>query len=124
MLHILPREKASSDSAYGEAFLADDGVGKYADVFLDRIGQTHRECGVDRSRLLGAVAAHELGHLLGLQSHSWVGIMTPSWSGENLKRVAMGATYFTGEQAARMRRRILSGYGSQTKLTAKKKVED
>lgn len=120
VLHVLPMEKTPSDSAYGEAFLADDGAGKYADVFLDRIEQAHREWGVDRSRLLGAVAAHELGHLLGLRSHSWVGIMTPTWSEENLKRVAMGTLYFTGEQAARVRRRILSAYGLETNLAAKK----
>ena len=32
ILHIIPRGKVSTDSVYGEAFLAADGEGNYADV--------------------------------------------------------------------------------------------
>ena len=63
-LHIVPTGKTSSDLVFGLAFLDERGVGKYSDVFLDRIEEACAESGADLSRLLGAVAAHELGHLL------------------------------------------------------------
>jgi hypothetical protein len=57
--------------------------------------------------LLGTVAAHELGHLLlGSHAHSSIGIMTPHWEPETLRRMNMGGLLFTREQASRMQERI------------------
>jgi hypothetical protein len=106
VLHIVSTGKTSSDLVFGLAFLDEAGNGKYSDVFLDRIEEAHEASGADISRLLGTVAAHELGHLLlGNHSHSYAGVMTPVWKSATLRREDMGCLWFTPEQATRMRAR-------------------
>jgi hypothetical protein len=107
VLHIVSTGKTSSDLVFGLAFLDEAGDGKYSDVFLDRIEEAHQTSGTDLSRLLGTVAAHELGHLLlGNHAHSYAGVMTPVWKGATLRLEDMGCLWFTPEQATRMRTRI------------------
>jgi hypothetical protein len=116
VLHIVPNGKTSSDLVFGEAFLSDQGIGKYGDVFYDRIEEAHRQAGTGLPELLGAVAAHELGHLLmGLNAHSWMGLMTPIWRPESLRLAGMGNLYFTSQQQARMKARL---QGDGTRMTA------
>jgi hypothetical protein len=106
VLHIIAKGKTSSDSVFGEAFMGEDGNGKYADIFYDRVESAH-QAGADTSRLLGAVAAHELGHLLlGAHAHAWTGIMAPVWEKAGLRHVNKGDFLFSREQAARMNLRI------------------
>jgi hypothetical protein len=110
VLHIVPTGKTSSDLVFGLSFLGEDGDGKYSDVFLDRIEETRRASGKDLSRLLGTVAAHELGHLLlGNHAHSLAGVMTPIWKEKTLRYADMGCLLFTREQAALMRTRLEAG---------------
>ena len=105
-LHIVAARRSSSDTVYGEAFL-EGGSGATADLFFDRIEHTKRDFGIDPGRLLGAVAAHEIGHLLlGSHSHLGTGIMAPVWWHDNLRRVSMGDLYFTAEQGIRMREHL------------------
>ena len=105
-LHIVAARTSSSDTVYGQAFL-EGGSGTTADLFFDRIEDTQHDFGIDPGRLLGAVAAHEIGHLLlGSHSHLWIGIMTPLWWGDNLRRVSMGDLYFTADQGIRMREHL------------------
>jgi len=107
VLHIVSKGKTSSDLVFGLAFLNEAGDGKYSDVFLDRIKEAHLASGADMSRLLGTIAAHELGHLLlGNHAHSSAGVMTPVWKSATLRREDMGCLWFTPDQAARMRARI------------------
>jgi hypothetical protein len=103
ILHIVARGKTSSDAVFGLAFLGANGTGKYSDIFYDRIEKMHRDSGASPGRLLGTVAAHEIGHLLLGSSHSAMGIMSARWGGEELRRVGMGGLNFTSEQASRMR---------------------
>jgi hypothetical protein len=118
IVNVIPRGK-SGESVYGDAFVGEDGTGRYADVFWDRIEGAHQECAVNESRLLGAVAAHEIGHLLlGLRAHTWLGIMAPQWSGEQIRQAGMGRLLFTPEQANRIRERtnknvLARNYGSE-----------
>jgi hypothetical protein len=107
IVHIVARGKTSSDAVFGLAFLGANGTGKYSDVFYDRIEKMHRDSGASPGRLLGTVAAHEIGHLLlGSHSHSAMGIMSARWRAEEMRRVSMGGLRFTSEQASRMRARI------------------
>ncbi|PYX28138.1 MAG: hypothetical protein DMG77_16730 [Acidobacteria bacterium] len=107
MVHIVPTGRTSSDAVFGVAFLAEDGNGKYSDVFFDRIQDAHRIVGASAATLLAAVTAHELGHLLlGPHAHSPLGIMSPRWGPEDLSRISIGSLRFTPEQSARMRLRI------------------
>ena len=105
VLHIVPMGNTRSDFVFGEAFLGEDGRGQYSDVFFDRLSQAQGD--VDLALLLGAVSAHELGHLLlGSHAHSGVGIMEPRWKRDSVRRVGMGTLMFTPEQARRMKTRI------------------
>jgi hypothetical protein len=107
VVRIVHQGQTSKDSVFGVAFLAPDGTGKYSDVFFDRIDNMHRECGGSVSRLLGTVAAHEIGHLLlGSHAHSLLGIMSAHWSKDELRQVEMGTLQFTPDQASRMKERI------------------
>ena len=109
VLHIVPTGKTSSDLVFGLAFLGEDGSGKYCDVFYNRIAEAHHDSGANLPLLLGMVVAHELGHLLlGSNAHSFVGVMTPVWKGDVLRRMDMGRLLFTQEQASVMKARIPS----------------
>ena len=106
VLHIVPRGTTRSDFVFGEAFLGPDGQGKYADVFFNRLQQSGSS--FDLAQLLGAVSAHELGHLfLGSHAHALVGIMEPLWGPESLRLISMGNLTFTREQEQLMRSRLL-----------------
>jgi hypothetical protein len=110
VLHIVPDGKTSSDLVFGEAFLGEDGTGKYSDVFFDRIVRAINGPPGNVANLLGAVVAHELGHLLlGTRSHSLVGIMEPVWANESLRRIGMGTLLFTQEQSQLMKKRLDRG---------------
>ena len=110
MLHIVHDGRTRSDLIFGEAFLGEDGTGKYSDVFFDRIQDTAEGPGLGIANLLAAVSAHELGHLLlGTRSHSLIGIMEPVWANESLRRIGMGTLIFTKEQSQSMKRRLDRG---------------
>lgn len=112
VLHIVPSGKTSTDAVMGVAFLGPDGIGRYSDVFFTRIEQMHRDSGASTARLLGSVAAHEIGHLLlGSHSHSATGIMSARWNKQELQRIDRGYLRFTSEQAARMRSRLAGDDG-------------
>jgi hypothetical protein len=101
---IVARGQRSTEDVFGAAFLDENGVGKYSDIFFDSIIKLHRDAGANQARLLGAVTAHEIGHLLlGSHSHSPWGIMSRHWEQDHLRRLDRGALLFTSEQAFRMR---------------------
>jgi len=96
--------RATSDAAFGVAWLAADGSGRYADVFWNRAQELCANSNADLGQILGSVMAHEIGHLLlGVNSHSVSGLMQARWRGGELHRVAMGSLLFSPEQGNRMR---------------------
>jgi hypothetical protein len=107
VMTIMGQNRQSTNDIFGVAFLGERGTGKYVDIFFDSITKLHQEQGSNIASLLGAVIAHEIGHLLlGSRSHSQWGIMAPHWEAEHLRRVGMGTLLFSLEQALRMRARI------------------
>lgn len=107
VLRLVSAIGSPDDIVFGVAFVGQDGNGKYSDIFLDRVENAHRQLGVSLSRMLGTVAAHELGHLLlGSHAHSVLGIMAPQWDQGRLRQMDMGNLLFTSEQASRMKARI------------------
>lgn len=107
VLNVVPEGKTSSDLVYGIAFLGPAGEGKYADVFFRRIEAACAATGNNVPRFLGTIAAHELGHLLlGLNAHTYEGVMSATWSDSVLQRLKMGSLLFTREQSVDIRARI------------------
>lgn len=107
VLNIVSDGKTSTDLVFGVAFLGPEGLGKYSDVFFNRMEAAYASSGRNIARLLGTVAAHELGHLLlGSHAHSNAGIMTATWKEETLRRLDMGGLLFSREQAELMKSRI------------------
>jgi hypothetical protein len=86
ILNLLPRSMANRSDFRDEVFgVAVEGTEKdfgfFASVFYDKV----KDCAVleriDLAPFLGAVMAHELGHLLlGSHSHSGAGLMAAAWS--------------------------------------------
>lgn len=100
---------ATSDAAFGVAWLDADGSGRYADVFWTRAQELRTNSNADLGRILGSVMAHEIGHLLlGANSHSTSGLMQPRWSGGALHRIVMGTLLFSPAQGAQMRAHLSS----------------
>jgi hypothetical protein len=95
VVHNASTGTANSDSVFGVAFLGAEGRGKYCDVFFGRVEELHNSVGVSTARLLGAVMAHELRHLLlGSHAHLPIGIMMPTWEDQSLRRIGMGTPVY------------------------------
>jgi hypothetical protein len=99
--------KSSRENVFGISFLDADDRGRYCDIFYDRIREIGASTDADPAQILGAVAAHELGHLLlGSNAHTVAGIMAPSWQKEELRRIGMGAMRFNSAESAKMQLRL------------------
>ena len=89
------------------AFLSAEGTGCYTDVFYERAAKLQSAWNVNLSDTLGAVMAHEIGHLLlGSNSHTPAGIMRARWEGQELNRMARGNLLFTESQSDQMRAKL------------------
>ena len=107
-IHIIPHPDAWSErvsaTALGAAPAADDGVGRLAYAFLQRIealAQLHR---IDPAKVLGYVMAHELGHLLLARgAHSSTGIMSGRWEQFEIHSMERSSLTFTNDQARLIR---------------------
>ena len=68
---------------------------------------------IDGARILGAAAAHEIGHLLLRQpSHSSVGIMRSDFSKEDFRYFNWRHLRFTDEQAQAIQAEVLARFGA------------
>ncbi len=112
VVSIVGDGKGCSAGAYGVAFLDPAGLGKYADVFYRRIEREVQVNDENPGRLMGAVVAHELGHLvMGSNLHSVTGIMLAAWGEKTMRTVEMGGLLFTDPEVALIRAKTLTGRG-------------
>jgi hypothetical protein len=119
-VHILSHSRNLSDDVFGLAFVGEDGRGQQADVFYSGMARLGARGICDPANLLGAVIAHELGHLLlGTNAHTPTGIMRKRWDGDQLGMEGLAGLTFDAEQSARVRERVASiERGSEHDLTA------
>lgn len=108
VLHVTTHIAATtSDPTFGVAFLDENGVGRYADIFWQKVQQFQQGSQANLAAILGSVMAHEMGHLLlGSNAHAIGGIMQPRWNAPELRRIAMGTFLFLPEQVQRMHARV------------------
>ena len=102
-MRIVPRSRNLSGEVFGIAFLGPDGFGQQADVFYDNVASLSKHAVRNSGLILGAVMAHELGHLvLGSNSHAASGLMKAHWDSEELKKMSMGQLRFEPTQAVQL----------------------
>ena len=106
-LQIVHDTQQMQDSTFGAAFLGPDGTGQQADIYFDRIRNLSQDEKLTLPDITGYVIAHELGHLLlGLNAHSWLGIMKATWEQDQLEKANRGELWFSRLEAKSMRRRV------------------
>ena len=112
VVRIMDRSLNLPGEDFGIAFLGGDGRGIQADVFYSGIEQLRRDSSANPARIMGHVMAHELGHLLlGMNSHSHLGIMQAHWTDQQLRLMSMGTLRFDNSQAKTIRARLISANG-------------
>jgi hypothetical protein len=93
---------AASKTCLGYSLVAN-GSGFVASAFYHRAQESERENIAGLGSILGAILAHEIGHLLlGDNKHARDGIMRPVWDRETLRSIARGRLLFTEAQAGRI----------------------
>lgn len=100
--------KATSDAAFGVAFLDLNGAGRYADIFWKRVEELVARTDINMGLILGSVMAHEMGHLMGVKSHSVRGLMRSQWGPAELQAIQMGTLVFLPGQCEQLRTRFRS----------------
>ena len=99
-VRIVHRSLNLPAEGFGVAFVGNDGRGVQADIFYSGIQQLTNTQSVNPAQILGHVMAHELGHLLlGMNSHSRLGIMQAHWSDRQLRQMSMGVLKFDKQQS-------------------------
>jgi hypothetical protein len=111
--HVSIRLVASASpvtqDTFGQSIQNAAGEGDYAVVYYRALESSNAAGRIRIGELLGHVVAHELGHLLlGADSHSATGLMSPVWQICELRQASRGSLFFTADQAKRMHTRYLA----------------
>jgi hypothetical protein len=112
VVNLLPRSMSQRlhprTDEFGVALEDPDGdFGFDAWIFCDLLKNTSAQFGLDQSPLLGAVMAHEIGHLLlSANSHSAVGLMRTKWSAEEFLAIQEHSLHFTSWESKKIRRAV------------------
>jgi hypothetical protein len=105
-LRILGEKPVSQETpgALGDAVVIRCAGGVLATVYYDQVEWMANEAGAETARLLGRVAAHELGHLLMRStSHTPRGLMRPNWTLTEIRLNRVVDWTFTRQDADAMR---------------------
>jgi len=108
-MHIVPRSMAvrlaPSQICLGLSVVPGGNKrGDMAYVFYHRVEELARGRNLSAADSLGHAMAHEIGHLLlGVNSHSPMGLMRVRWDRSDLLRAATGWLIFTDAEAERLR---------------------
>ncbi len=94
------RPSSLHPDAAGYAVLSPEG--RYAAVFLPGVARTAAQTEVDAGTVLGAIMAHEIGHLLLGPAHSG-GVMSARLDRRQMRAAERGELLFRGEDARQIR---------------------
>jgi hypothetical protein len=98
-------------NAMGYTFrIRDPEPGGRALIFPDRVARRAEMARIDPARLLGAVIAHEIGHMLLPDAHTRTGLMRGTWTERDLRLIDMGGLGFTADERIRIRRELVRAY--------------
>ena len=105
-VRILDRHMAkkvvASKSCLGYALLSGE-FSSFASVFFHKALELEKNSNAVRAQILGAMLAHEIGHLLlGKDSHSRQGIMRGVWAETDLRTIARGQIRFSELEERRL----------------------
>jgi hypothetical protein len=108
-VRVVSRVSPLREHVFGASFQNSMGEGNYAVVYFSAIAASRAPTSSFTGELLGAVIAHELGHLLlGVNSHSAFGLMSAVWQRPELQRIASGKLFFSGMEADRIHSRLFA----------------
>ncbi len=96
-----PRNRPALVDEFGVCTTWEHGA--YATVFVTPTLDLAKRLDARPERLLGYVAAHEIGHLLLGPSHSESGVMRSSWQAADFLAATRGWLTFAPDEAERMR---------------------
>lgn len=107
-LRLMPSRLAPAglpDGIFGFALMSTTGgFARTANVYFDRVGAIADGRKYRQAVILGAMLAHEIGHLmLGQGSHSKYGLMSLPWGPKLLTQANRGMLSFAKREAARIR---------------------
>jgi hypothetical protein len=98
-----------SPRAMGFAPGTDASRGTLAYILMRRVDEVWVQYRTNRSTLLGAAIAHEIGHLLlPYNSHSADGLMRADWDGSDFVKAKDGRLLFNPQQTATIRTSLMS----------------
>lgn len=106
-LRIAKHSVGLRSDTMGISFLSADGSGCQADIFYEGIEGLRQKTNASLANILGAVASHEIGHLLlGTNSHAPRGIMRAVWGPDELGSVTRRGLFFSEKESEQIRGRL------------------
>ena len=111
-LRLMPKHMEPADGLHGRIFgfamlSDDDGFATTANIYVDRLSAVADGRKYRGGVVLGAMIAHEMGHLLlGVGSHSKMGLLTLPWGPKVLAAADQGRLGFTKKESRRLARAI------------------